>query len=479
LEAKIGAVGPGTPAAYVDLRAGDLITAINGRRDVDFGDLAATVILTDPGDPIVLEVERDGQRLEKTLYSVSDPASGVNVLGIPPYQTLTIGEIVRFSVEKNGEGDEEEARSPSEEAGLAPGWTLMAFNGAPLESWYDYERMVIRNGLEPYTVTAVKDGVEKTFTVTPVRSPHPFLGIAPAAVDVSKVTDGSLAHEMGLAAGDRVVGLGDMLTASGLEVQYALARKLKDPPPLIIERAGRRLELVWSRRPRDTAEFITGFELVPETRISGILSLSAAEMLGMQPGDVVLAVDGREVREFEELRSALAESEGDTIAVKWSRDGAEYDGSFSPVFPDMVGRAEERLWKLGFFGACRVGTRKALDFASQVYRIITKIITGQRGIARNIGGPITIARASYTIAAQRSPTEFMLFLAIISINLGVVNLLPIPILDGGLLVVFIIEKLKGSPISVKTQVAIQYMGLAIIVLIFVFVTYQDILRFFR
>ncbi len=475
VEAKVGYVDVGQPAYYAGLETGDTIVSIDGTSDVDFSDLMVAVALADPGDPVVLEIERDGERMTRTVYPVFDLVNQANRIGISPYETLTVAALIRVR-----ENDEDPGTDgPAAQAGLEPGWTLEAFNGERLESWYDYERRLTRNGMAPYALMASRDGQQKTFNIEPVRSKYPVLGIRRAAADVKEVKDSSLAHEMGLAAGDRILGLGTAVITNEDDIQYALAQRLGDPPPLIIERAGRKLELTWPRSPRNTGEFMTGFDLVAETRISGVAPLSAAEMLGILPGDVIVAVDGKEVATFEEMKTCLAESEGDTIAVRWSRDGVEREGAFSPVYTDMAPKTEGRIWKRGFFGACQIGMRKAWDFASQIYRILKKIVTGQTAIVKNLMGPVSIARVSYQSAAQRSPTQFMLLLAIISINLGVVNLLPIPILDGGHLAVFLIEKIKGSPIPVKTQVVIQYMGLAMIVTIFIFITYQDILRLFR
>ncbi len=94
---------------------------------------------------------------------------------------------------------------------------------------------------------------------------------------------------------------------------------------------------------------------------------------------------------------------------------------------------------------------------------------------KNVSGPVSIAHISYMFASQGF-MQFLFFLAIIAVNFGIVNLLPIPILDGGTLAIFIVEKIKGSPLNVAVYAVLQYIGLAFIVMLFLFVTWHDVAR---
>jgi len=476
---KVGGLVQGYPASYSGLERGDVIRSVNGRDAVDFTDLKIAVALTTPGRPVHLVVERAGESFAETLYPIAG-GEGIATVGIVPYATLEVEGFLDVSPGEEGiENDGKVIKSPARAAGLGPGWVITAFNGRPVETWYDLEDRLYENGLSPYSLTAVKGGRERTFEITPARDPAATLGVSLTSLVVDKVEEGSLADEMGLEAGDKIVGLGETEINGPMHLQYLLARHMEAPRALrVVAKDGSRT-LDWPRPPESPHEIFDGLTLKADTTVMAVIPGSPAERLGIMPGDVITAVDGEQVATLEGLRRRLRQSTQRAIEVSWERDGRRFAGSFEPVLIDIVPRIEEWMHKLGLADSCRVGVKKAWDFASQVYIIIKRALGGDTGILKSLGGPVTIARASYEIASRKSPSEFLLWLAIISVNLAVVNLLPIPLLDGGHLVIFTVEKLKGSPLSPKTQIAIQYVGLVLILALFIFVTYQDILRIFR
>lgn len=125
--------------------------------------------------------------------------------------------------------------------------------------------------------------------------------------------------------------------------------------------------------------------------------------------------------------------------------------------------------------AVRIGLYKTYYFILQVYQIMERMIFSRSIGVENMSGPLGIVSIGGQIA-RAGLVEFLFFLAILSANLAVINFLPLPIVDGGLMVFLIIEKIKGSPVSLRVQVATQLIGLALIVGAFVFVTYNDALR---
>lgn len=131
----------------------------------------------------------------------------------------------------------------------------------------------------------------------------------------------------------------------------------------------------------------------------------------------------------------------------------------------------------GALDAVAIGVHKTYYFILQVYKIMERMIFTRSVGVENISGPLGIVDMGGKVA-QTGLVEFLFFLAIISANLAVINFLPLPIVDGGLMVFLIIEKIKGSPVSLQIQVATQMIGLVLIAGIFLFVTYQDVLRLF-
>jgi RIP metalloprotease RseP len=125
--------------------------------------------------------------------------------------------------------------------------------------------------------------------------------------------------------------------------------------------------------------------------------------------------------------------------------------------------------------AVRIGLYKTYYFMLQVYQLIDRMFFSRSVGVENVSGPLGIVSIGGQIA-RAGFVEFMFFMAILSANLAVINFLPLPIVDGGLMVFLIIEKIKGSPVSMRVQVATQLIGLCLIVGVFLFVTYNDALR---
>ena len=125
--------------------------------------------------------------------------------------------------------------------------------------------------------------------------------------------------------------------------------------------------------------------------------------------------------------------------------------------------------------AVSAGTRATTRFLSDVWRQLKKMLFTDEISSKNLGGIISISVISFDTASQGLPKLFF-FLAILSINLAIINLLPIPILDGGHLLFLLVEAIKGSPVSERTFGYSQVVGLVMIMSLMVYVTYQDIVR---
>ena len=125
--------------------------------------------------------------------------------------------------------------------------------------------------------------------------------------------------------------------------------------------------------------------------------------------------------------------------------------------------------------AVYIGIHKTYQFTRQVYEMLHRMIFTRSVSVQSISGPLGIVSVGGKFA-RKGLADFLFFMAIISANLAVINFLPLPIVDGGLMVFLIIEKIKGTPVSLKVQVATQVLGLFLIVSAFLYFTYQDALR---
>jgi regulator of sigma E protease len=214
-----------------------------------------------------------------------------------------------------------------------------------------------------------------------------------------------------------------------------------------------------------------------------------AEQAGLKKGDVVLSIDGEEVKKWDDLSKVIRNSKGEDLLLKVKRDGETLEikvtpkpstqknlfGEEVPVF--IIGIApfdEIVVQKVGPFEAVGKGLSQTWFGIKLTVVGIIKLI--QRVIpAKTIGGPILIAQLAGE-QAKRGLLSLTLFVAILSINLGVINLFPIPILDGGHFLFLGIEAILRKPLSIKKMEMAQQIGLIFIILLMLFAFYNDLIR---
>jgi regulator of sigma E protease len=224
------------------------------------------------------------------------------------------------------------------------------------------------------------------------------------------------------------------------------------------------------------------------TRADSLLVNKPAAMAGMKAGDSIIAVNGAPIKDWDALLKKVGASAGVPLTLRVVRDGATRDIQVTPSPEDAVNPEtgkKERVGRIGIIartGTTSVPLGEALSsgaaatgaMATSVLKSLKQLATRQVS-AKELGGPIAIAQASYQ-AAQGGFEPLLLLIAFISINLAVFNLLPIPILDGGQILILLLESVKGSPFSLKTREVILKAGLGFILLLLALVMYNDIRR---
>ncbi len=284
--------------------------------------------------------------------------------------------------------------------------------------------------------------------------------------------------EQPLVAGDVLVAVnGSDVTA--FEDLYRIALETDPPGPLQVrvDRGGETLDLT------------VPYPLPP--KVQGVEPLSPASDAGLRAGDVVLTADGTTLHSFDDLRTAVLASGGRTIPLSVWRDGATLELSITPKERDADDGAGgfERRVMIGVAGAplyrpatVTPGPLTAVGFGvERTWTVITQSLNGIRSILtgalgpENLQGPLGIAQISGETAAQGLP-NFIALIAVISTAIGLINLFPIPILDGGHFVAFLIEAVRGRPPSPAAMQVAMSIGLGLILLLMVFATYNDIMR---
>jgi regulator of sigma E protease len=305
-----------------------------------------------------------------------------------------------------------------------------------------------------------------------------------------------IAAEAGFAPGDRILAVGDRDIRTLTEAGIALATAAIDRKPTQVRvrtaEGDERLRSLPLDRPGlalDEERPFSSLGLVPAWPpvIGGVAPGTAADGL-LQPGDRILALDGEPILTWDQLPVRLQASAGRDrpLPLRIERDGRERTVD---IQPRLVETDRGQVWQLGVLAAApeanallRHGPLAAVPAAlSETWRMtrdvtgmLWRMVTGQASL-KNISGVITIARVANT-SASLGPAWFFSFLAILSLSLCIMNLLPIPILDGGHLLYYLIELVKGSPVGERAVIAGQYIGLVLLAGLMGLALYNDILR---
>jgi regulator of sigma E protease len=227
--------------------------------------------------------------------------------------------------------------------------------------------------------------------------------------------------------------------------------------------------------------------------VDSVVAEMPAQRAGLQQGDSVAAIDGAPVRTWSDLLAKVSRSAGTPITIEVVRAGTPVSLTMTPVAQEGADAATGRKVTVGRVGAYpqdRVardrlnivsasvaGARATWAMATSVVGVVGGLVQGSISV-KNLGGPVAIARTS--VAAAKTGLESLwALIAFLSINLAVLNLLPIPILDGGQVLMTIAESIKGSPFSVRTRENVMRVGLLAIVALFAVVMFNDIVALFR
>lgn len=474
ITAEIGQVAPGWPAWEAGLEPGDNIIEIGGTTDPDFEDVFTAVALGSSSKGVPIKAKRGDKVLNFNIQPKYDAQHGLQRIGIAPAMSREIGKLFRY-----------EDSAPALDAGLKVGDRIVAINGETIQRAERILEIEAKNPGKELTLTVLRDGREKEFKVTPVPTMRWMMGVSCATTKIQAVRAGGLAAQMGLKKGDRI------LAVNGSEVTgwFSVAEQIKAVKEgtfhLTLERAGKIDELHLSlQSPEDKNRFLAGIVPVLGLQVDRVMEGFPAKETGMMPGDEIVYLDGTTPQSWDDLLRIIANSYGREMTVKWLRDGKTLTGKFRPIKDEksaigrmgLLPKEKTVVKKYSFIGACRLGTKKALVMVKRIYLTIKGLFT-QKVSSETVGGIIMIAQASYE-SAKVGLGKLLYFMGIISLQLAILNLLPIPVLDGGHLLFLGVEKLKGSPVSERTMAVAQYIGLALILCLFVYATRNDILRLF-
>lgn len=465
-----GDVAAGSAAWHAGILPGARFDQIDDARMHSFADFASTVALSDTSETLRIAF-RDVDGNPQVLQVSARPAesTGLPELGVAP--------MPRFGVK---------ADSPATAAGLDPQDEIVGFEGVRLDAYPGAAQAVLTERMlsgEALQIDVLRDGRAQSIRVTPERISRelPQLGVFEAHGQVLSLRDG---HGTSLQEGDFVLRAGDRAVRAVESVQLAAAGGGLPALTVLREQDGQLTTVILPAQPALSGpHFAAHVELGPHpNRVRVVVRDGGpAESAGLQDGDEIRSIGTDEIQLFEHLRNALAAAEGGALALQVARpDGTGADLLVAPAAAtafdygleaDML---REVVRETGLVAAIGTGLAQARTMVRQVFLSFQRIVTGAIP-ASNLGGIITISRTGHHFATN-GLIPFLFFLCMISVHLGVLNLLPIPALDGGHLFFLLIEAIRGRPVSQHVMLWFNFTGFVLLMGLVIFVTILDIGR---
>ena len=296
--------------------------------------------------------------------------------------------------------------------------------------------------------------------------------------EVDSLVDGFSAQIAGIQEGDKIIEINGEKINNKYDLDEEMNKVNSKEINVKIDRNGEIIDL--KVKPTEVKSKVTGIYLDEEAKIVTTDKESPAEKAGIENNDIILKINGEDVdgsreKAIEILNKKEQNVENQTIEFVLKRGNAEVTVN---LVPDTISTyylgVNMKYAEDTFFNRCINGLIETKNFVFSMFDSLKQLFTGNVGIDQMMG-PVGI---SEVVAKTNGIREFFEMMALISLSLGVTNLLPIPALDGGKILILIIEAIRRKPLKQETEINIQLLGFAILIGIFLLVTYNDILRIF-
>ena len=482
------------------LQPGDVITRVAGKKVSSWEEIVVRFATLEEGTQVELVVDRQGEPARVRVPVHRYPEAEINTPDFGGAVELRVGSLA--------------AGLPAEGAGVHLGDYLVAVDGEEVRNWSHFQEQIRQRAEKPTTLSLLRDGEPLELSVTPASRrpsevPDEALGAWPdQPPTLDYVQEHSPAWNAGLRSGDVAQSVDGVAVGTWYEVYRAVTWR---PEPgaattLVVNRDGQ--DITATVRPGPIEDWGMSIDALPTLGIAHdtpeglvvgrVVEDGPADKAGLRAGDTVTRIAGHvapiggEPQDWETRRPSWA---GLLATLNTVDDGrvildVDRDGKTNTYTVELIKDPQEVA--IGYLGVgpltkeqlVRMGPLQALAPAAVApFRILKEFIDGLRAMflrrvsTKMLAGPVGILQATYHFA-EKSTGDLLNFLALLSVNLAVVNFLPIPITDGGHFMFLVYEKFKGEKMDEDLEARFQWAGLVFILLVFLFATFNDVGRLF-
>jgi regulator of sigma E protease len=464
LSPEVGFVSPGSPAWEAGIRSKDVIVNYSGIPISSFDNLRTEVALGGEGSGHYVIVEREGEQkrlgIQPKLGLLKVPS-----IGLGPARSLTVSGVQKDSA--------------ADIAGIIPGDRLLSIGGHAIDNWEDLSPLVNQEDLisgSKVPLMIDRDGLEMTLEVDLQDETAPLLGFRPSlGRQVFKVLLDSELDNQGVHKGMILKSVNDQPIVDILALNKDQERGTLT---LSFESLGKTFDAQLSDANQLMEQLYFGdLDDIKKVTVSHIKKGSPAENMGLMVGDQIqtILLEGEQPvvnPDWNSVRSIVGAAVGKRVKLTVVRDSKTIELS-ATVSLQSTGR---RI--LGIIPDIKVAETSFVDalmwpfhMLRQTYKGILSLVNGSVPL-EHISGPLGILQVTYKVA-EVGFAHLLYLMALLSINLAFLNMLPIPVLDGGHLMFCLIEWLKGSPVSEKVMEKFQYVGFVLLMSLFAFATWND------
>ncbi len=517
----VGMVVPNSPAAKAGLKPGDEIIKIAGKsKNLDFSNILIAAALSKEGQEVALRVRHEnGSEDDFNLVAERLPGSQLRDFGIDPSMSLTVAEVA-------------DANTLLKKTGLLPGDRIKAVDGKSVQTHWELAE-IVGSTLAP-EVTLLAERTDKDKRSNLVESKISLKLISPSTghiysmvprfrmqnIEIEKSLWMKIAakkrqalEKIGikeqmtenpfLQSGDVILNVGEIACPTGEEFLDTVKKYEGNELPIKVLRTDANgIERQHSisvrlKRDRDTNEARIGIAFLPDFDFGHpvVANTIAVEngpaKLQIPRGAVITAVGGKAVSNFYDIITEIRQNAGKSATIDYSLDekpdtvtldtgiGKKECITVKSDFAEFIpfNRMERLYQASGPIDAIAMGYRRTIMFIAQAYVTLKRLVGGAVS-PKHLMGPVGIIAVSYRVVAEQPLIDYIYLLGLISAVIAVFNLVPLPPLDGGLILLMLVEKVKGSALSERTQGVIVYAGWALIGTFLLYVTFNDIVRSF-